>query len=224
MKTGEIRKYVRDRYAGIATRGGGCCGPSECCGPAGTAEDLGGRIGYSEEEMRSVPRGANLGLGCGNPTALASLRAGEVVLDLGSGAGFDCFLAAREVGESGRVIGVDMTPEMVEKYKRGPVGYLTVIPNGMPQIGKSLLQWFIYSLLVGVFVGYAASVSLAPGTPYLTVFRVTGTIAILAYGLSALPDSIWKGQRWGITGKFVFDGVLYGLVTAGSFAWLWPDA
>ena len=117
MKTGEIRKYVRDRYAGIATRGGGCCGPSECCGPAGTAEDLGGRIGYSAEEMRSVPRGANLGLGCGNPTALASLRAGEVVLDLGSGAGFDCFLAAREVGESGRVIGVDMTPEMVEKAR-----------------------------------------------------------------------------------------------------------
>lgn len=117
MKTGEIRKYVRERYAGIATRGGSCCGPSECCGTADPAEEAGGRVGYSVEEMQSVPQGANLGLGCGNPTALASLREGEFVLDLGSGAGFDCFLAARVVGESGRVIGVDMTPEMIEKAR-----------------------------------------------------------------------------------------------------------
>src|SRR5512139_1451807 len=117
MKTGEIRKYVRDRYAGIARQGGSCCGPSACCGTAEQAEEASGRAGYSEQEMNSVPQGANLGLGCGNPTALASLRAGETVLDLGSGAGFDCFLAAREIGESGRVIGVDMTPEMVEKAR-----------------------------------------------------------------------------------------------------------
>ncbi len=117
MKTGEIRGYVRNRYAGIAKQGGSCCGRSACCGSADPAEEASGRIGYSEEEMNSVPQGANLGLGCGNPTALASLRAGETVLDLGSGAGFDCFLAAREVGESGRVIGVDMTPEMIEKAR-----------------------------------------------------------------------------------------------------------
>jgi SAM-dependent methyltransferase len=112
-----IRKYVRDRYAGIAREGGSCCGPSACCGGSEPAENASGRIGYSEEEMKSVPEGADLGLGCGNPTALAALRRGETVLDLGSGAGFDCFLAAKEVGPEGRVIGVDMTPEMVEKAR-----------------------------------------------------------------------------------------------------------
>jgi arsenite methyltransferase len=117
MTAEQIRKYVRDRYAGIAKRGGSCCGTSACCGSAEPAEEASGRIGYSAEEMDAVPRGANLGLGCGNPTGLAALRAGETVLDLGSGAGFDCFLAAREVGGKGRVIGVDMTPEMVEKAR-----------------------------------------------------------------------------------------------------------
>ena len=117
MKTEELRKYVRDRYAGIAKQGGSCCGPSGCCGTADPAEEASGRIGYSEEEMNAVPKGANLGLGCGNPTALASLRAGETVLDLGSGAGFDCFLAAERVGHSGKVIGVDMTPEMIQKAR-----------------------------------------------------------------------------------------------------------
>jgi arsenite methyltransferase len=117
MKTEDIRKYVRDRYAGIAKQGSSCCGPSACCGVAETAEIVSGRIGYSEEEMKLAPRGSNLGLGCGNPTALASLRAGETVLDLGSGAGFDCFLAADQVGPSGKVIGVDMTPEMIQKAR-----------------------------------------------------------------------------------------------------------
>jgi arsenite methyltransferase len=117
MKTEVIRKYVRDRYAGIAKQGGSCCGPSACCGVAETAELVSGRIGYSEEEMKLAPRGSNLGLGCGNPTALASLRPGETVLDLGSGAGFDCFLAAGQVGPGGKVIGVDMTPEMIQKAR-----------------------------------------------------------------------------------------------------------
>lgn len=117
MKSEGIRKYVRDRYAGIAKQGGSCCGPSACCSAGETAEKVSGRIGYSEEEMKSVPGGSNLGLGCGNPTALASLRAGETVLDLGSGAGFDCFLAADQVGLGGKVIGVDMTPEMIQKAR-----------------------------------------------------------------------------------------------------------
>ncbi|HEU4949999.1 MAG TPA: arsenite methyltransferase [Candidatus Deferrimicrobiaceae bacterium] len=117
MKTEDIRKYVRDRYAGIAKQGGSCCGPSSCCGGPEAAEEASGRIGYTEEEMKSAPRESNLGLGCGNPTALASLRAGETVLDLGSGAGFDCFLAAGQVGHDGKVIGVDMTPEMIQKAR-----------------------------------------------------------------------------------------------------------
>lgn len=117
MKTEDIRKYVRDRYAGIAKQGGSCCGPSACCGAPEAAEEASGRIGYTEEEMNSAPRESNLGLGCGNPTALASLRAGETVLDLGSGAGFDCFLAAGKVGHGGKVIGVDMTPEMIQKAR-----------------------------------------------------------------------------------------------------------
>ncbi|MEE8194555.1 MAG: arsenite methyltransferase [Dehalococcoidales bacterium] len=110
MKDVEIRKTVREGYAKIATRGSSCCGPN-------LAEDIGKKIGYSGEELDAVPRGANLGLGCGNPVALASLKEGETVLDLGAGAGFDCFLAAKRVGASGRVIGVDMTPEMLEKAR-----------------------------------------------------------------------------------------------------------
>jgi len=113
----EIRKFVRDRYAGIASQDGSCCCPAACCGSPGTASDASRKVGYSEREILSAPEGANLGLGCGNPTALASLNEGETVLDLGSGAGFDCFIAAREVGPKGRVIGVDMTPEMIEKAK-----------------------------------------------------------------------------------------------------------
>lgn len=116
MEEAKIRKYVRARYAGIARQGGSCCDTGATCG-SGIPEAAGRKIGYSEEDLQSAPQGANLGLGCGNPIALASLKEGETVLDLGSGAGFDCFLAAREVGPAGSVIGVDMTPEMVEKAR-----------------------------------------------------------------------------------------------------------
>jgi len=112
----KIKELVRQEYAGVAKAGSGCCGPkSSCCGGINTAEAISEKIGYTEEEMQNVPEGANLGLGCGNPIALASLKQGETVLDLGSGAGFDCFLAANKVGPAGKVIGVDMTAEMVEK-------------------------------------------------------------------------------------------------------------
>jgi len=118
MEKGKIRKVVREGYAKIAKQNSSCCGPAtSCCGSGHPAEDISKSIGYSEEELRSVPEGSNLGLGCGNPVALASLKAGEMVLDLGSGAGFDCFLAASQVGDKGRVIGVDMTPEMLEKAR-----------------------------------------------------------------------------------------------------------
>ena len=118
MKAEETRKLVRDGYAKIAKQYGSCCSSTKsCCQGTLSAKDISKGIGYTEEELKTAPEGANLGLGCGNPVALASLREGETVLDLGSGAGFDCFLAANEVGPSGRVIGVDMTPEMVEKAR-----------------------------------------------------------------------------------------------------------
>ncbi len=118
MKEEETRKAVREGYARIARQGSSCCArTSSCCGSTDLAQDIGRNIEYSEEELEAVPKGANLGLGCGNPVALASLREGETVLDLGSGAGFDCFLAASKVGKEGRVIGVDMTPQMIEKAR-----------------------------------------------------------------------------------------------------------
>lgn len=113
MNKSEAKRIVREAYGKMA-EGGKCC-ESSCCGT--DVGEFAKSIGYSEEELRAAPEGANLGLGCGNPTALASLSEGETVLDLGSGAGFDCFLAAGKVGPSGKVIGVDMTPEMVEKAR-----------------------------------------------------------------------------------------------------------
>jgi len=118
MKENEIKKVVREGYAKIAKTQGSCCSQSSsCCGSTDRLPTISKAIGYTDEELESVPEGANLGLGCGNPIALASLTEGETILDLGSGAGFDCFLAANRVGKSGKVIGVDMTPEMIEKAR-----------------------------------------------------------------------------------------------------------
>ncbi len=114
------------------------------------------------------------------------------------------------------------TPEMAQKYQRGPVGVLTVFPSGTPRMGRYLALWFVYTLLVGVFVAYLAGRTLASGAHYLAVFRFTGTVAFVAYGLAHFADSIWKGQPWGSTAKQMFDGLLYSLVTAGAFGWLWP--
>lgn len=115
MKPEEIKKAVRSGYAKIALGNLSCCPGGSCCGTA--RESITRSIGYGEEDLSGVPGGANLGLGCGNPVALASLKEGEKVLDLGSGAGFDAFIASAKVGESGKIIGVDMTPEMVEKAR-----------------------------------------------------------------------------------------------------------
>ncbi len=123
-----IHEQVRAGYGRIAREdyapGGGCCGPSSCgCSPAATADDIAKMIGYAEADLAGLPEGANMGLSCGNPTALASLKPGEVVLDLGSGGGFDCFLAGPRVGAAGRVIGVDMTPDMISKARRNTAAY-----------------------------------------------------------------------------------------------------
>jgi arsenite methyltransferase len=114
-----VHAVVRDKYAAIARESASCCAPT-CCGPqdvATAADTVLEKVGYTSEQAASIPEGANLGLGCGNPLAHAALAPGEVVLDLGSGAGIDVFLAAREVGPSGRVIGVDMTPAMLDRAR-----------------------------------------------------------------------------------------------------------
>ena len=117
MKDEEIRKVVREGYREIAVGEKCGCGPVSACGCSSPTETVSKAIGYTDEELGALPDGADLGLGCGNPTALASLKEGEAVLDLGSGAGIDCFLAGRAVGESGKVIGVDMTAEMIERAR-----------------------------------------------------------------------------------------------------------
>jgi arsenite methyltransferase len=127
MEKEELTKSVRERYAGVAKQNNGCCcsgktaspQSSLCCGTPNTStnRDISKNVGYTDADMNSVPEGANLGLGCGNPVALAALKKGDVVIDLGSGAGFDCFLAAARVGPQGKVIGVDMTPEMLDKSR-----------------------------------------------------------------------------------------------------------
>ena len=116
-RPGDIKKIVREGYAKVATQNVSCCPPGSCCGSANKAKDISKAVGYEDAEMNAVPEGANLGLGCGNPVAITSLKKGDVVLDLGSGAGFDAFLASPRVGKTGKVIGVDMTPEMVEKAR-----------------------------------------------------------------------------------------------------------
>ena len=120
MEEVDIKTMVRARYAGIAAGASAdCCAPTTaCCGPTTSHDDKAREMGYSEAELAAVPEGANLGLGCGNPQAIAAMQPGEVVLDLGSGAGLDCFLAAQQVGSTGHVIGVDMTHEMLAKARK----------------------------------------------------------------------------------------------------------
>lgn len=129
MKGNDIQKEVKKKYGEIAAGSGSCgCSSASCCGSSPSAAELSASVGYTPEELAVLPEGANLGLGCGNPVALASLKAGETVLDLGSGGGIDCFLAARTVGPSGRVIGVDMTDEMIRlaRENAGKSGLMNV--------------------------------------------------------------------------------------------------
>ena len=114
------------------------------------------------------------------------------------------------------------SPAIAEKYKEGPVGFLTILPSGPPALPKFLIQWFVYCLVIGFFVAYLTGHTVAQGAHYLVVFRVAGTAAFLAYGLANLSNGIWKGQMWGTTIKEVIDGLVYGLLTAGTFGWLWP--
>jgi len=116
------------------------------------------------------------------------------------------------------------SPEMVAKYEQGPVGYLIVMPTGVPTIGKSLLQWFGLSVLIAILAAYAATIALDRGAAYMDVFRLTSTVAIAGHGLGALCDSIWKGIRWSTSLKYVVDAILYALVLGGVFGSMWPAA
>ncbi len=120
-----VRAAVREGYGKIASSSGSCCSTARsCCGSSPEAsEGLAKHIGYSSEDLAALPEGANMGLSCGNPNALAALQPGEVVLDLGSGGGFDVFIAGRKVGPSGRAIGVDMTPEMLAKSRKNTAAF-----------------------------------------------------------------------------------------------------
>jgi SAM-dependent methyltransferase len=125
MDKESVRQKVREGYGKIAVSDGACCGSDvSCCGSSpAAAEELVRHIGYSTDDLAVLPEGANMGLSCGNPTAIAALRPGEVVLDLGAGGGFDVFIAGRKLGATGRAIGVDMTPEMLAKARRNAVDY-----------------------------------------------------------------------------------------------------
>ncbi len=114
------------------------------------------------------------------------------------------------------------SPEMLEKYKKGPVGVMTVLPTGVPAMGKQLVQWFVFCLLVGVAVAYLTGRALDAGASYLSVFRFAGTSAFYAYAVGRIIESIWMGRAWSTTLKNVFDGLVYALLTAGTFGWLWP--
>jgi len=113
-------------------------------------------------------------------------------------------------------------PETAEKFKRGPVGLLTIMPSGCPNMGKFLAQWFIYCLAVSFLTAYLTGRTRPLGAHYLSVFRVAGTAAFLGYAFAQVQDSIWKGQTWGVTFKHVVDGFIYGMLTGGTFGWLWP--
>lgn len=120
--------------------------------------------------------------------------------------------------------GKDMKSEDTKKkWEQGPVGFVNVMRNGPPAMGKSLIQWFVYTIVMGVLVAYVTGRTLGADASYLAVFRVSGAVAFIGYGAGEPAASIWRGQKWSTSFKFVFDGLLYGLVTAGAFGWLWPD-
>jgi len=156
--------------------------------------------GWHKSEYQKLPGEANL---------MEAMRKEGVAP---GGYAFPAACSMKEMGE----------PEMVAKYEAGPVGFMTVVPNGPPAMAKSLVQWFLYSLMISVFAGYLGWFAIGSGGAYLDAFRITGTVAVLGYGATHVVDSIWKGAPWIGTMKHVIDGIIFGLLTAGAFGWLWP--
>ena len=114
------------------------------------------------------------------------------------------------------------SPAFIEKMKNGPVGFFTITPSGAHSIGKSLVLWFLYSILVSIIAGYVAGSAQGRGASYLAVFRFAGCVAFTGYSIGLLQNSIWFKRSWAATMRSMFDGLLYGLLTAGTFGWLWP--
>ena len=112
--------------------------------------------------------------------------------------------------------------DYIDKTTNGPVAFVTVLPNGPPAMGGSLVQWFVYSLVVGIFAAYITGLAMGPGTEYMKVFRFAGATAFAGYALALMQNAIWYKRNWTATLKTMFDGLIYGLLTAGVFGWLWP--
>ncbi len=223
-----IREMVRDSYGQVAAKRlpSGCCTPSTdeasgCCEPGATRRDVSEAIGYTSDQLDSAPDDANLGLGCGNPTAIASLREGEVVLDLGSGAGLDAFIAAGQVGETGRVIGVDMTQEMLALARKNAVGAGL---EGRVEFREGIIEALpVTSDSVDVLISNCV-INLSPDKPavFAEAFRVLkpgGRVAVSDILLDRpLPEpvkqlaSVWAGC---VAGAEVADTYLGHLETAG---------
>jgi hypothetical protein len=114
------------------------------------------------------------------------------------------------------------SPEFVEKMKKGPVAFMTVVPSGAPAFGSAMVQWFLYAIVISIFSAYVATRAVGPGADYLLVFRFVGTTAFMGYAMSLPHFSIWYRRNWGTTLLSMFDGLIYALLTAGTFGWLWP--
>jgi hypothetical protein len=114
------------------------------------------------------------------------------------------------------------SPEFIAKREKGPIVMMTVLAPGPPTMGKQLMLWFVYSVVIALFAGYVAGIALGTGAPYMTVFRIVGTVTFAAYALGLWQNSIWFGKAWSITLKSTFDALIYALLTAGVFGWLWP--
>ena len=201
----EVRDRVREGYAAIAKKGifsvmsddTGCSPGGGCCGATALSpSELAQKIGYSEEELSKLPDGANMGLSCGNPTAIAALREGEVLLDLGSGGGFDCFLAGPKVGRSGRVIGVDMTPDMITKARKNAATYTerTDLENVEFRLGE--IEYLpVADSSVDVIISNCV-INLSPNKPQVwremhRVLKANGRIAVSDLALrKELPETV----------------------------------